>query len=403
MSVSAVRQKIGIIGAAVAGPTFALHILSHPILRKLYEPIIYDQSADLQDPDSKTSVHTAGAAVALSPNSLYPLYQLGLKDIINETSTELTGLRLWRASCGAALRVDQDVRDAVPSGYKYLNSHRNVGWSQELGTSIRVIERRHLQSLLLNRVAHLGGEIVWNKKLDSLESLESGATKLTFNDTKNEIVDLLVGADGGWSEVRRHILRARNKATAAKTWAPDFMGATGFYGISSRMDCFLAGDGVDSTDTHGIWLDQGSLSSSLLPNGRMRWDLQIPERVPPEMPTSPVSRPPDPKSTVGAGWESKIAPGAYSQSSSIEILRRYASVWHPVTGTFGRLLAASDRIIRSPLRQRLWGEKEIQVRNSVLIGDASRLMLPSSGQGKFVVTSSVSQDSPGYGEKVWCW
>ena len=391
MSISAGRQKIGIIGAAVAGPTFALHILSHPILRKLYEPIIYDQSANLRNPRSTTSLHTAGAAVAISPNGLYPLYQLGLKDAIVERSTELTGLKLWRATGVTPLGLDQDVRDAVPSDHKSLNGHRNVGWSQELGTSIRVIERRDLQSLLLARLAHLGGEIVWNKKLESAESLEGGATKLTFNDTTNQVVDLLVGADGGWSEVRRHILRTINEATADKDWVPHFMGATGFYGISSHIDSFLEGDSVESTDTHGIWLDQGNLSSSPLPNGKMRWDLQIPERLPPETSSNPASRPQNPQSTVDGGWESGIAPGAYSQRSSIEILRRHAGVWHPVTGTFGRLLAASDRITRSPLRQRLWGEREIQVRNSVVIGDASRLMLPSSGQGKLMLPSPHPQ------------
>lgn len=76
----------------------------------------------------------------------------------------------------------------------------------------------------------------------------------------------------------------------------------------------------------------------------------------------------------------RVARSAYLLSSSIEILQRYVGVWHSVTGTFGRLLAASKRIYRSPLRQRVWDEKESQTGNVVVIGDASRLMLPGSGQ-----------------------
>lgn len=88
------RQTIGIIGAAIAGPTFALQILSHPILRRLYKPVIYDQRANVQSPDSERSLQTAGAAIGLLTNGLYPLYQLGLKDAINGMSAELSEVRL---------------------------------------------------------------------------------------------------------------------------------------------------------------------------------------------------------------------------------------------------------------------------------------------------------------------
>lgn len=71
------------------------------------------------------------------------------------------------------------------------------------------------QSLLLDRVTELGGEILWDKKLETIAS-DCSATNLGFNDRTKASVDLLVGADGGWSEVRRHILRARDEVTAEK-------------------------------------------------------------------------------------------------------------------------------------------------------------------------------------------
>jgi hypothetical protein len=114
----------------------------------------------VQSPDSERSLQTAGAAIGLLTNGLYPLYQLGLKDAINGMSAELSEVRLWRASCSPPLKSGRDVRDVVPSGYRYLNYNRNSGWSEELQTNLKMIERRHLQSLLLDRVAQLGGEVV---------------------------------------------------------------------------------------------------------------------------------------------------------------------------------------------------------------------------------------------------
>ena len=83
----------------------------------------------------------------------------------------------------------------------------------------------------------------------------------------------------------------------------------------------------------------------------------------------------------GSKWESRLIPGVYDRESSIEILRKHSGVYHPVAGTFGKLLAASERIIRTPLRQRVWEEEEIRYGNVAVIGDAARLMLPNSGQG----------------------
>lgn len=147
----------------------------------------------MQNPDSDSSRHTAGAAIALSANGLYPLYQLGLKNAINEVTTEIASLKISRASCIPPLELSQDIRTTVPSVHRSLNCITNSTWSQELPTSIRVIERRALQSLLLDQVAQLGGRIVWKKKFESIESLASGATKLRYHDMTDTVVDLLVG------------------------------------------------------------------------------------------------------------------------------------------------------------------------------------------------------------------
>lgn len=384
MSISRAQKTIGIIGAAVAGPVLALQILSHPVLRKLYKPVIYDQDTDAKSTPTKV-LHTAGAAVALSANGLSPLYELGLRGAIDEMSCEFTGASIWRAYHGPEVGIGQNVNAVEPGKYKYLNGSRNPSWAADLQTNMRIIERRHLQSLLLDRIYQLGGEVFWNKRVERLVKLKTGAVKVTFGDEDEIVADLLVGADGGWSEVRKHILKQRNEQTAEERWIPEFWGASGFYGISSQIDGLS--DHKDLvphalTDTHALWLDQGNLSTSPLPNGKIRWDLILPDKHAPR----PLSSHPAAKRiaqpSLMAEWESKIIPGAYSHASTVEILRRHVNIWHPATGTFGRLLSASERIIRSPLRQRVWKEEEIQFGNAAVIGDAARLMLPSSGQGK---------------------
>jgi 2-polyprenyl-6-methoxyphenol hydroxylase-like FAD-dependent oxidoreductase len=257
---------------------------------------------------------------------------------------------------------------------------------------MRIIERRDLQEILVQKVVGLGGEVVWGRKVERVEEVEGGGgfgqgVRVLFKAGESQEVGLLVGAEGAWSAVRRHILRTRNAGTAEERWVPDFMGATGVYGISSPevMPLELEGAGEEVVaDTHGIWLDRGNLSTSPLPGGKIRWDLIIPEGSPPEYSKSQGKG--ETNTVVDkddiAGWQSRIVHGVYTRKSTEDILRQHAGVYHPVTGTFGKLVAASERIIRSPLRQRVWEAREIQCGNTVLIGDAARLMLPSSGQGE---------------------
>jgi hypothetical protein len=73
--------------------------------------------------------------------------------------------------------------------------------------------------------------------------------------------------------------------------------------------------------------------------------------------------------------------GGHSFEETEAFLQKFEDAWHPAAGNFGELFRRSERIVRAPLWYRAWEEDEIGEKNAVLIGDASRLMLPSSGQG----------------------
>jgi 2-polyprenyl-6-methoxyphenol hydroxylase-like FAD-dependent oxidoreductase len=315
------------------------------------------------------------------------MYQLGLKTRIEEASSSMRGLQLWRVYHEGNDAPEGRVEEAEKCKFKHFGRAEHTSWSTELETDMRLMERSKLMELLNQKVNEVGGEIQWGKKLKGLEALERGRTKAIFEDNNTVDLDLVVGAEGTWSLVRRHILNARyGQQEAEKKWIPEFQKASNIYGISALSKCALPEAEIPKyalEDTHGCWLDRGHLTTSTLPGGVIRWDLQLAEiEDPPPLSTSR----PSPASGIQPEeeqekWISKISAGAYPNERTVQLLKKHASAYHPVTGTFGRMLAASTRIFHSPLRQTAWGEKEIQSGNVVCIGDAAKVAMPSSGQG----------------------
>lgn len=356
----ATPKTVAIIGSAIAGPTLALQILSNSVLRNAFRPILFDQTPSPgQEQGSK---NRAGATVGLFANGLYPLHRLGLKDVIRQRGFECGALTLWNC--------DYEGLSTM------LSRQETAMWSSDLQTGVVYFERHALQSLLVEKVRELGGEVSWEKKAVAFETIEDGKTKVSFADGSDVPVDLLVGADGGYSSVRKFVLDQRDAATAESRWLPDFMGLTGIYGVGTAAKAKEAT--VDFSDSHCIWLDRGFLATGPCPDGKFRWDLVLPENEPPSAsaPLSPTSQ-----ESKAEPWQSLILPSQYTSESTVDILREHLNVYHPYSGTFEGLVASSDRIIRTPLRQRVWKEDEIQHGNVVLLGDAARLMMPTSGQG----------------------
>lgn len=385
------RRPIAIIGAAIAGPTFALQILSHPILRARFRPVLFDQSppppslagagakpTTTPHPPSSNALarprhhHRSGASVGVFANGLYPLYKLGLKDALRSRGVELADLAIWYGG--------------LDGSRERLQRQGNPSWSEELGTGVMFYEWGGLREILLERVVALGGEVQWGREVVGVEARDGGAS-VEFADGGSEVADLVVGADGGFSRVRRFILEEKDSKTAADVWLPHFEGTTGVYGISSAREARIE-PGVNPDDQNLIFVDRGYLATGPSPGGNIRWDLVLRESEPPAHQAEDAATEDRLAAAVESTddaaekrWLSAMLPNQYSPASTLAILREHKHVFHPAMGNLGNMFSSAHRIIRGPLRQRVWKEDEIQRGNAVLIGDASRLLLPTSGQG----------------------
>ncbi|PMD62359.1 FAD/NAD(P)-binding domain-containing protein [Hyaloscypha bicolor E] len=365
------KTTIAIIGAGIAGPFFALTILSHPLLSQLYKPVIYERLPEERE--------AGGAAVALTSNALSPLYELGLKDALNAISCETQRILISRSFPSSPSPQSQEQDRPAPQ----LNQILHPNWHSDLSTCLRVVERAALQSLLLDRVRELGGEVVWERSLRWVERVDDGeGVKMLFQGGIEERAGLVIGADGGWSFVRRLIVAS--KATPTKSWSPAFAGADAIYGVSRRMERSgdRVGEGEEQMegDTHWVFLNGGMGSTWALREGKVFWTLTFFTKTPPERKSAAATRRGEGEGESNL-YGASVSLGGYSLEETQKVLEKYENAWHPTAGTFGNLLRNSERIVRTPLYSRAWEAEEIVGENMVLIGDASRLMLPTSGQG----------------------
>ncbi|KXS15467.1 FAD/NAD(P)-binding domain-containing protein [Gonapodya prolifera JEL478] len=374
------RRKVAIVGAGIAGPAFALHILLHPLLRQQYAPLLIDpalrntpRQASVQDQKEDS---TAGAAVILFPNGLRALYRLGLRPQLERYSTELSSISFWSAT-GNSL-----------TSPRFLSRTINPSYAYDVASNGRAIAREDLRHVLLGRMEEVAQEdfpeMTLAETVERYEALDDGRTRLHFAHGGGSFdADLVVGADGVWSRVRRRILECRDPATAAPKWDPTYMGGSGFYAVTKPLDESVI-QSPQWNCSHGMLLDRGNITTSPLPEGRMRWDIQLADDVPPLPPLRAIATralpdvPSDPWST---DWTSRIHSPSYPRKSTMSVLERFFSLAHPASVSFRHLVEMSERIVRSPLRQKVWDADDIQCGNTVLVGDAARVMLPSSGQG----------------------
>jgi salicylate hydroxylase len=168
------QRRIAIIGAGIGGLTLALALRQRGL-----EADVYEQAAQLTE---------IGAAIALSANGTRELERLGCLDALTAVSTEPTELiyRGWSS----------DERIAA------FPVRRDDSYRRRFGAPYFGIHRADLQRIL--SAAHGGRHLHLGHRLESLTEGEDGVV-LRFNDGRHVTADVVVGADGVRSAVRRHV------------------------------------------------------------------------------------------------------------------------------------------------------------------------------------------------------
>jgi salicylate hydroxylase len=167
------RRRIAVIGAGIGGLTLAIALRRHDL-----EVEIYEQTAELRE---------VGAAVALSANATRFFEQFGLGAQLASRCAEVSALMFRDGRTGRLVGAHQ-----VGPAYR-----------ERFGAPYIGIHRADLQAVL-STAAGLD-RIRLNKRLIGIDDTGARAT-LRVDDGSAAEADLVVGADGARSFVRRWML-----------------------------------------------------------------------------------------------------------------------------------------------------------------------------------------------------
>jgi salicylate hydroxylase len=299
--------KIAIIGAGIGGLTLAL------ALRQLgIEAQLYEQAAELRE---------IGAAVALSANATRFYDRIGLKEEFAELSFPISTL------------IFRDGRDG-----RVIGRHTaRPDYEAVFGAPFWGIHRAHLQVILSGAVGM--ERIHLRKRLIDIAD-DGKEAVLTFADGETAPADLVIGADGARSLVRRWMLGYDDAL---------YSGCSGFRGIvpPDRLELLPDRDAIQ------FWIGPGG---HLLhyPIGNGDHNFLLVERNPSPWPVR--------------DWVMDAAPG--------EQLRHFQN-WHAAVAEMISAVPTSQRwglFHRPPLGR--WTRGRV-----TLLGDAAHALVPHHGQG----------------------
>ncbi len=182
-------MRVAVVGAGIGGLTLAIALQQRDVPVRVFE-----QARDLSE---------VGAGVALSANSTRLLRRLGAGDELAAVSDEPSQLSIRHWQSGRII-VSHAMRQAYQDAF---------------GSPFWTLHRVDLQRALINRVNLEAVEL--GRRCTGVAQTSDGVT-LTFEDGGDAQADLVVGADGVRSEVRRVALMAH---------APVFSGSVGYRGL----------------------------------------------------------------------------------------------------------------------------------------------------------------------------
>ncbi|RJS63117.1 FAD-dependent oxidoreductase [Priestia filamentosa] len=197
-------KHVLIVGGGISGLALALFLKKANIHSTIFE--------------KRDSNSEQGAGFFLFPNGVRVLKELISEQELLENSIIVESLHLFN-------------KENKELSVKYENHYNNI--------PLVNISRHHLLRLLLKKALDLGIRINYDKTLDRISQSSKGVTA-HFEDGTYEECDLLIGADGTFSQTRAQIFSDFNL---------DYGGMWGVQGISS-LDFDIENRGYAYNDEH---------------------------------------------------------------------------------------------------------------------------------------------------------
>ncbi len=308
-------KNILIIGAGIAGLTAALSFAKKGTRVTVLEK-------------NKTN-EAIGAAIQLSPNAMKIIQALKLDKDLEKTA------------CAPLAATTRHFKTGKP----YFSLPLNTPPSPEYGAPYLHIHRQDLIRSLLKANLQEGVIIKTGEDTKHIINTDKNVQLKTMNGTRF-MADILIGADGIHSHVRRHLFGTQH------TQAPHFTGQTAWRGIVPS-----ASIAPHTIAPHAnIWVGAGQhFVAYYICGGKMINFVAVKE----------------------VGKMAEWAEENWQVEGDITVLREAFSGWDPALVT---LLGACEKT-------HLWGLfdrpplKNTVKRRAILIGDASHPMLPFMAQG----------------------
>lgn len=297
-------KKLGIIGAGPAGLATAI--------------AFQKQGIEVQVYDRARAFRPIGAGLTLSPNGLRSLAAIDsdVAKLLKLQGSEIKRFKVRTSRRGWSILTQRTTDD------KYGQPFVAIGWF-------------HLQEILRSKL--LPNNLHLNCQLTTFEQNHQGV-KLCFENGKTTTVDLLVGADGVRSSVRKQLLGVEN---------PTYSGWMTWRGVLKYQHRLLPPHQAT------VFADKGKIFL-LLDNGDsyISWSLEM---------------------LSEANYRSKNA-----KEVKERVVRELAK-WHPVVREVVDLTDAEiivERPVGKPLFLSKWSSSRV-----TLVGDAAHYMGPHMGQG----------------------
>ncbi|MYA29689.1 MAG: NAD(P)-binding protein [Gammaproteobacteria bacterium] len=306
-------EEIAVVGAGIGGLALALGLARAG--RRLR---VYEQAPELRE---------IGAGVSLSPNAVKGLRYLGV------------GERLEAMADEPPTQVTRHYANG-----KVLVNFRRHNTREQLGAPYLQAHRADLHDLLRERLAALQPDaLVLDKELTAVSDDPAGAYVLDFVDGSQAAADLLVGADGLKSTVRREVFSEP---------APEFSGFVAWRGLVTRDEL---GD-EQSRPGSMVFVAPGRMFVRYpVRHGRLQNFVAF--------------------SQVDEGWSAE----GWSQTGDIDAVREVFSDFHDDARVVLRAFSGGrchkwGLFSRPPLPRWVKGR-------AAVLGDAAHPMLPWLGQG----------------------